>query len=145
MWRLHKEVTASSIIFLGTFLFSTLVRLFKSNLDFSHIPGHPHQYVIKDDWKALFPLFHEYKYQAATHIWAFMQFLQGNNIIHEDIKMKFFLLSLNFKDNWNVKNLYEGFPHKNISSLRQLIDAFGEVWDRDMEEHERKVVINHIW
>ena len=30
-------------------------------------------------------------------------------------------------------------------SLRQLIFAFGEEWDHEMKEHERKVVINHIW
>ena len=76
-------------------------------LDFSHIPGYPHQYTIEDDGKALFPLFHEYKYQATTHIWAFLQFLQGNNIIHEDIKMKLFFLSLNLQENLNVINWYE--------------------------------------
>ena len=31
-------------------------------LDFSNISGYPHQYTIKENGKALFPLFHEYKY-----------------------------------------------------------------------------------
>ena len=79
-------------------------------LGFSYIPEYPHQYVIKDDGKELFPLFHEYKYHAVTHIWAFMQFLQGSDIVHDDIKMKLFLLSLNLEDNLSVKNCYEGFP-----------------------------------
>ena len=59
--------------------------------------------------------------------------------------MKLFLLSLNLEDNWDVKNRYEGFPHKKNPSLRQLSDAFSEEWDHGMKEHERKVMINHIW
>ena len=41
-------------------------------------------------------------------------FYLGNNIIHEDIKMKLFMLSLNLEDNWDVRNWYEGFPHKKV-------------------------------
>ena len=59
--------------------------------------------------------------------------------------MKLFLQSLNLEDNWDVRDCYEGFPHKSFSSLRQLIDAFGEEWDHEMKEHEIKSVINHIW
>ena len=81
-------------------------------MDFSHILGYPHQYVINDDGKALFPLFHEYKYHAATHVWAFMQFLHVSNIIHEDNRMKLFLLSLHLEDNLAVMNWYEVFPRK---------------------------------
>ena len=58
--------------------------------------------------------------------------------------MKLFLLSLRL-ENLTVKNWYEGFPRKTISSLRQLIDAFNMDWDYDIEEHERKAMINHIW
>ena len=32
-----------------------------------------------------------------------------------------------------------------MSSLRQLIIAFSEEWDHETKEHERKLVINHIW
>ena len=35
-------------------------------LDFSCILGYPHQYVIDDDGKAIFPLFLQYKYDATT-------------------------------------------------------------------------------
>ena len=69
-----------------------------------------------------------------------MQFLQESNIVHEDIKMNF-----NLEDNWSVRNWYEGFPRKFFSSLRQLIDAFSEDWYYDMDEHVRKVMINHMW
>ena len=59
--------------------------------------------------------------------------------------MNLFLLSLNLEENWDVRHWYEGFPHKSFCSLCQLIDAFIEEWDHEMKEHERKVVINHIW
>ena len=82
--------------------------------DFFCIPRYPHKYVIENNGKPIFPLFQEYKYHAAIHVWAFMQFLQASNIIHEDIRMKLFLLSLHLEDNLTVENWYERFPRKKI-------------------------------
>ena len=113
-------------------------------MDFSRIPGFPHKYAIQDGEKALFPLFQQYKYHAATNVQAFMQFIQASNIVHEDIRMRLFLLSLHIEDNLLVKNWYEGFPRNFFSSLRQFIDAFIMGWDFGIEGQERKVMIDYI-
>ena len=114
-------------------------------LDFSCILGYPHQYVIEDEGNAIFPLFQQYKYDAATHVWAFLQFLQANNIVHEDLRMKFFLVSLHLEGNLTIRNWYEEFPHKSLYSLRQLVESFSMDWDYDIEEHERKAMIDRMW
>ena len=114
-------------------------------LDFSCIPGFPHKYAIQDNGKALFPLFQQYKYHATTHVKSFMQFFWASNIVHKDIKMRLFLLSLHLEDNLSVRNWYEGFPCKSFSSLTQFIDAFGVDWDYGIEEYEKKAMIDHIW
>ena len=75
-------------------------------LEFSCIPGFPYKYAIQDGGKELFPLFQEYKYHAEMHVQEFMQFLQESNIIHEDIRMSLFLISLHLEDNLYVRNWY---------------------------------------
>ena len=119
--------------------------MWMDTLDFLRILGFLHKYAIQDGGKALFPLFQQYKYQAATHVQAFMQFIRASNIVHEDIKMRLFLLSLHLEDNLSIKNWYEGFPRKSFSSLRQFIDAFSMDWDYGVEEQERKAMIDIIW
>ena len=114
-------------------------------IGFSGILGFPHKYAIQDDGKEIFPLFQQYKYHAATHVWAFLQFLQASSIVHQDLIMNFFLLSLHLEENLTVRNWYEGFPHKHFSSFRQFIDAFSMDWDYDIEEPERKAMIDHVW
>ena len=84
--------------------------LWMDTLDFSCIPGFPHKYDIQDGGNALFPLFQQYKYHVATHVQKFMQFIWASNIVHEDIRMRLFLLSLHIEGNLSVRNWYEGFP-----------------------------------
>ena len=98
-------------------------------LDFSCIPGFPHKYAIRDGGKALFPLFQHYKNHATSHVQAFVQFIRESNIVHENIKMRLFLLSLHLEDNLSVRNWYEGFPRKIFSSLKKFINAFKLDWD----------------
>ena len=81
-------------------------------LDFSCIPGFPDKYAVQDSWKELFPLFQQHKYHATTHVQAFMQFLWESNIVHEDIILRLFILSLHLEDNLSVRNWYEGFLAK---------------------------------
>ena len=114
-------------------------------LVFFSIPGFPHKYAIQDGGNALFPLFEQYRYHVATYLQEFMQFIWESNIIHQDIRMRLFLLSLHLEDNLSVRNWYEGFPCKIFSSLRQFIDAFSVDWDYGIEEHERKEMIDSIW
>ena len=102
------------------------------------------KYVIQDGGKALFPFFQQYKYHAATHVQAFMQFLRASYIVHEDIRMRLFLLSLHLEDNFSVKNWYEVFPRKIFSSLKKFIDAFSMDWDYGIKEQERKAMIDSI-
>ena len=45
----------------------------------------------------------------------------------------------------SVRNWYEGFPRIIFSSLRQFINAFNRDLDYDIEEKERKAMIDRIW
>ena len=47
-----------------------------------------------------------------SHVQAFMQLIQSRKIMHEDIILRLFLLSIYLEDNLSVKNWYEGFPRK---------------------------------
>ena len=73
-----------------------------------------------------------------------MQFIRASNIVHEDIRLRLFLLSLHLGVNLFVRNWYEGFPCRSFSSLWQFIDAFSTDWDYGVEEQERKAMINRI-
>ena len=64
--------------------------------------------------------------------------------MHEDITTRLFLLSLHLEVNLYVRNWYVGFPRKIFSSLRKFIDAFNTDWDYDVEEEERKAMINRM-
>ena len=102
-------------------------------MEFSCIPCFPHKHAIWDGGKALFPLFQQYKNHAASHVQVFMQFIQASNIVHEDIRMRFFLLSLHLENNLSVI-WYEGFPLKKISSLNKFINVFNMDWDYGVNE-----------
>ena len=55
------------------------------------------------------------------------------------------MLSLHLEVNLSIRNWYEGFPCKSFSSLRKFIDALSTNWDYNIEEHERKTMIDRIW
>ena len=65
--------------------------------------------------------------------------------MHEDTKMRLFVLSLHLEDNLSVRNWYEGFPCKRFSSLMQFINAFNTHWGYYVEEQEIKAMIKIIW
>ena len=119
-------------------------KLWMDTLDFSCILRFPHRYATQDGGKALFPLFQQYKCHATTHVQAFMQFFWASNIEHKDIRMRLFLLSLHLEDNLFVRNWYEGFPRKNISSLRNFINTFSMGWDYPIEKKEINTTIGSI-
>ena len=92
-------------------------------LDFLHILGYPHQLDVEDDGRACFPMFCEYKYATSVHIWFFEEFLQAYNIIHEDLKMKLFVVFLDLSNNQDVKYWYKKFSPKGFPSFKHLIKA----------------------
>ena len=68
-------------------------------LDFLCILGYPHQLDVENDGKVLFPKFHEYEYTSSAHLFVLRGFLVISNIIHEDVRMKLFELSLDLRNN----------------------------------------------
>ena len=114
-------------------------------LDFSCIPCFPHKYGIQYGGKELFPLFQQYKYHATSHVQAFMQFIRASNILHEDIRIRLFMLSLHLEDSLSARNCYEGFPCRIFSSLRKFINAFIMDWDYGVKEQFRNSMIQRIW
>ena len=44
-------------------------------------------------------------------------------MVHEDVKMKMFMLSLNLWNN-NIDKRYDGIPKKGICSLEEFIKVF---------------------
>ena len=90
-------------------------------LDFSCILGFPHKYFLRDGGKTLLLLFHQLKNHAMSHVQAFIQLIQSRKIVHEDISLRLFLLSLYLEDNLSVKNWYEGFPRKVFLQSRNSL------------------------
>jgi hypothetical protein len=57
------------------------------------------------------------------HVASFIDVLSKLNVVHEDVKMKMFIISLDFlKD--EVSNWYEKLGGKEISSLSDFFKAF---------------------
>ena len=60
----------------------------------------------------------------------------------EDLVMKRFVMSLYLQNNKDVGDWYDELPHQGISSLLQLIKAFGKEWDHNLVEESIKIVIS---
>ena len=58
--------------------------------------------------------------------------------------MKLFVLSLDFRNNQDVKYWYQELPPKEFPSLGHLIEAFNKQWDPNMDEYVRKGLIDHV-
>ena len=96
--------------------------------------GYPHQLDNDNDGKVLLPKFHEYEYEASMHILMFKGFLMKSNIIHEDVRMKLCVLSLDLDINEDVRAYYKEVPLKGLSSHGNLVEAFNKEWEPNMDE-----------
>jgi hypothetical protein len=62
-------------------------------LDFSGIPGYLDNY---EDWRGEIPRFHGLNDSPISHVTSFIDVVSKLNIVHEDVKMKMFIMALDF-------------------------------------------------
>ena len=67
-------------------------------LDFSGVSRYPNQFH-GNDWKKCIPKFHRHKDSVEWHIISFMGAISKLNVVHEDVKMNKFQVSL---DSFNI-------------------------------------------
>ena len=102
------------------------------SLDLSGIPRYPNQFHGYDpnngDWKNKIPNFNQDKDLASWNaIWS-MKAILDLKVVHEDIKMKIFMLSFDLTND-DVYEWYEGLPKKGVHSIEEFIKVFCERWD----------------
>jgi hypothetical protein len=77
--------------------------------------------------------FHGHNDSTTLHITSFMKVISDFDVVHEDVMMKMFALTLeDFAEIW-----FENLGRKEISSFAGLIKAFHKHWDPSYEEEER--------
>jgi hypothetical protein len=90
-------------------------------LDFSGIPSYPNYFNDDyDDWRKGIPKFLGHKDSPMLHVTSFIDALSKLNVVHEDVKMKILMTSLDFLED-EVFDWYEKFGRKEISSLAKGI------------------------
>jgi hypothetical protein len=90
-------------------------------LDFSGIPRYPNYFNDDyDDWRKGIPKFLGHKDPPMLHVTSFIDALSKLNVVHEDVKMKILMTSLDFLED-EVFDWYEKFGRKEISSLAKGI------------------------
>ena len=60
---------------------------------------------------------------------AFVQSIWASNNVHEDIRIRLFLLSLHLEDNLSVRNRFVGLDKGTISSFAELVETLCSNWD----------------
>jgi hypothetical protein len=93
-------------------------------LDFSGIQGYPNNY---QDWREELPRFHGLSDSPLSHISSFIDVISKLNINHEDVKMKMFILSLDFLED-EIMDWYGKLGEGKISSLSDFFKIFLESW-----------------
>jgi hypothetical protein len=86
--------------------------------------GYPNDY---QDLRDKLPRFHGPSDSPASHISSFSDVISKLNINHKDVKMKMFLLSLDFLED-EIMDWYGKLSEGNISSLSYFFKIFLESW-----------------
>ena len=71
------------------------------------------------------PKFHGHLHLATQHVTSFIDYISDLNVVHEDVIMKLFVISMEEDANRWLKHLDRG----EISSFIGLIKAFHKDWD----------------
>lgn len=97
-------------------LLAFLVRKFDP-FDFTGITGNPHDLPAFYEWNKYLPKFNRMEYEDPyQHLQEFHECMEQQGIIHEDVKMKLFLFSLDLE----ARLWFRYLPLSTISSLKDF-------------------------
>jgi len=89
--------------------------------DFTRITGYPHDIPAFSIWNEYLPRFSRKEYEdPAQHLQEFKECMEQHGIIHEDVKMKLFMFSLDLE----ARDWFRSLPRSSISSLKYFHLAF---------------------
>jgi len=94
------------------------------HLDFLGFPGYPNDC---EDRREQLPKFHGLKDLPVLCITSFIDVISNLNIVHKDVKMKTFILSLDFLGD-EIFYWYKKLGRGEISSLSNFFKDFLEKW-----------------
>jgi hypothetical protein len=87
------------------------------SLDFNNFPGYPNHFC--PNWLDDCPKFDGDPSSTITHVVKFLKYASKINVVHEDVLIRFFLVSLEARqNNWVKKSL----SPKSIPSLTVFIE-----------------------
>ena len=85
--------------------------------DFTEITGYPHDMPAFSVWNEYLPKFSRKEYEDPTqHLQEFHESMEQQGIIHEYVKMKLFLFSLDLE----ARSWFRSLPLSSISSLKDF-------------------------
>jgi hypothetical protein len=98
------------------------------SLDIKNVSGYPNHFSL--DWGDNCPKFDGDPSLAITHVVKFLKYTSEINVIHEDVLIRFFLLSLEARQkNWVKHSL----SPKSISSLTFSLKNFSSIGAQDLK------------
>jgi hypothetical protein len=99
--------------------------------DFGEIVGYPNE--IPLTWRMNIPKFDDDFFHAAQHIMSFMEYVVKLDVIHEDIWIILFFISLDGRQKAWVRNC---IAPKTISSYADFLKIFFKNWGPPLQRYE---------